>query len=209
MRLADILKPSSGVKKVSAPRANKTLSTDTLRRIYLDFYKLFWANPVNQFHACSTYYATNMVCKWNAKLRVQRRGLNDPEFAVTAEESTWNSMGMSTESRRVLVRCKGPLRSTDIDAIVKVLVGTLQRGAHHRMDVLMVGGGQVMGEFGYDRRMFSGDRTGPTAYLARALLKWLRRQDVPVEADAYVQDAVRGRRAGFGDDLPASCVFRS
>ena len=211
MQLVDILKPPSGVKKVSAPKTTKRLSADVLRLIFLEYYKAFWANPVNMFHACSTHFAHGLVCKWNATLRVQRRGLNEPEFAITAEVSTSNSLGMTTDSRRVLVRTSEPLRPSDIDSIVAFLLGTGtgQRAGHHRMEVLVVGGGQLMGEFGYERPMFSGDATGPTAYLARALLKWLRRQDVPMEAAVDLRDAVRGRAAKFGDGLPLFASFRT
>jgi hypothetical protein len=207
MQLADVLRRPSGTEKVHAPRVGRSLSPDLLRRIFLEYYKLFWGNPINQMHVCSRYYAHNLACKWKAKLRVQRRGLSTPEFAITAEVSTWNSLKVMNDSRRVLVRGQGPLRVSDITYIVDFLVGTSQRGAHHRMDVIMVGGGQLLGEFGYERRMFSGDRSGPTAYMRRALLEWLRRQDVPVEAEAHAWDVVSGRNAGLGDSLPSSICF--
>lgn len=178
--------------------AAKVLPPDALRLIYLEYCKTYYGNPANRLElACEYFGKDGKLHSFRNQLTVRKK-FGDQWCAIYAGK---RRVGVVTE----------PLKYWDLDTIVDSLMGNAWRWRHHRMDMILVCAKALCGDYAYDRPKrdirTAVDSAGPRAFVTRAVLGWLERNEVPVAAETHLRDAIRGRAAKLGDGLPACHYF--
>ena len=186
------------LKMLSLKKAARVLPPDALRLIYLQYCKSFYTDPLNQLQMAFEYFGpTGKLYVHRAKLRVKKR-FGDPRYAICVGD-----IALVSQSR--------PLDQSDLDLLISFVMRDVWRARHHRMDMLLVCAKTICGDYQYtrpkrDARMKI-DVSGPHAFVSRAVLNFLERSEVPIAAETYLRDVVRGRAAKLGDGLPAVHYF--
>lgn len=179
------------------------LPPDLLRVVFLKYYGVFWWRTSDQVRWRIQFRDRRGLCRWTeGELRVSvRGGPTKPAWYLALRRTTdagprWD-FGVD-------VRADEPLAAWQMDRMAEFVVDDVP--VQHELKMVVVACGQLCGEWGY-RQWWKrrGTNLPGRAYVARVLLAWLTKHDVPMCATMRRHVACKLRAEGIGEK-PARCM---
>jgi hypothetical protein len=178
------------------------LPQDNLRQIFLEYNKKFWKSPVNQL----VLGAFDSKKRVSYSLRVSKLGLAQGTscFCVRGGE-----FGTGASKLLLTVPAGSAVTVAAMEKLTGAVMAALPR-MHIKLAATLIAGDAHMGDYGYRRTVRGNggyDDVRAKAYVARLLLRFLYRHDVPVSSNTHRAVITAARQAGLGDSIPSHMVF--